>query len=150
MSTPSYAYEKPADAKEAPVYATEFDSDGSSSINTLTALIAEGEREFFDSICKVANCSSLTNNFLFILQITNMRSSFEPCHGRRLHGCSPETKSVLLLWLRHGRSRKFTLVTRRIIATLKARSLQRLGMGSRNYYHGCRWYPLLDHLHDYA
>ena len=40
-----------------------------------------------------------------------MRSSSELCHGRRQRGYSLETKSVLPLWLRPGRFRKFALVT---------------------------------------
>ena len=79
-----------------------------------------------------------------------MRSSSELCRGRRQRGYSLETKSVLPLWLRHGRSRKFALVVSPIFATLTVISPQRLRMGSRYYYHGSRWYPLLDHLYYHA
>jgi hypothetical protein len=43
MSAPRDVYEKHADEKVVPTYTSELDSDGSSSIETLTALIAEGE-----------------------------------------------------------------------------------------------------------
>ncbi len=47
-----------------------------------------------------------------------MKSSSELCHGRRLRGCLPETKSALPLWLKHGPSRKCALVASPFIVTL--------------------------------
>ena len=41
MASPHYDDEKHAEGKEVPSYATELDLDGSYSINTLTALVAE-------------------------------------------------------------------------------------------------------------
>ena len=46
MSTLNYADEKHVEEKAVPAYVTEPEGDGSSSINTLTALIAEGENFF--------------------------------------------------------------------------------------------------------
>jgi hypothetical protein len=56
-----------------------------------------------------------------------MTLSSEPCHGRRLRGCSLETRSAWPLWLKHGRSREFVLVANSIFKTVTVASLSVLG-----------------------
>jgi hypothetical protein len=79
--------------------------DDTSSIPSFTALIEEGEISRNPS-----NVLSKKRLAYTVSQITVMISSSGPCRGRRQPGCSPETKSVLPLWLRHGRSREFALI----------------------------------------
>jgi hypothetical protein len=70
--------------KKEPGYALGTEVDGSDSIDTITALVAEGT----DHLC------GTTTFMLTSQQTTDMTSSFEPCPGIRLLVCLQASRSA--------------------------------------------------------
>jgi hypothetical protein len=99
MTSPTSGDKKSDDEKQSPTYSNEFDGRRS-SIDTINALVIEGGTPIILRLLQLADIG-------LFQQITDMRSSSERCRGRKLHGCWPEIKFALLLWLRHGHSREF-------------------------------------------
>jgi hypothetical protein len=86
--------------KKEPDYALGVDVDGSDSIDTITALVAEG----------LIQCMQIPYYRADRPQIISMRSNFGPCHGTRPPFYLPVNRSAWRLWPSRGPSRELSSI----------------------------------------
>src|SRR3954462_6853385 len=86
--------------KKEPDYVLGVDVDGSDSIDTITALVAEG----------LIQCMQIPYYRADRPQIISMRSNFGPCHGTRPPFYLPVNRSAWRLWPSRGPSRELSSI----------------------------------------